>query len=117
MRPAKEFQPSFWYPEELGHCFWPIHYVVKVLAGPGQIRDQILGIWVEVDKQKAAVVFHARGLEPAFLENLLLLEFEDLRRRHRQAIVSKEPLLGFIVDQIFDFQSSLRDHGFSFLCS
>ena len=66
MRPAKEFQPSFWYPEELGHCFWPIHYVVKVLAGPGQIRDQVLSIRVEVDKQKAAVVFHARGLEPPF---------------------------------------------------
>src|SRR5438093_10936246 len=64
MRPAKEVQPSFWYPEELGHGFWPIHHVVKVLAGPGQIRDQILSIRVEGDKQKAAVVFHARGLEP-----------------------------------------------------
>ena len=52
-------------------------------------------------------------VEPAFLENLLLLEFEDLRRCHRRAMVSKEPLLGFIDDQIFDIQSSLRDHGFS----
>jgi hypothetical protein len=39
-------------------------------------------------------------IEPARLENPLLLEFEDLWRRHRRAMVCKEFLLGFIDDKI-----------------
>jgi hypothetical protein len=39
-------------------------------------------------------------IEPARLENPLLLECEDLRRRHRRAMVRKEFLLGFIDDKI-----------------
>jgi hypothetical protein len=39
-------------------------------------------------------------VEPALTENALLLEFENLRRRHRRAMVRKEFLLGPIDDKI-----------------